>query len=142
MDVELYGTEGHRRDPHGWNSLENYVFIHETRLADHPFVDHRVPNTLNFERYVDVNGNIMIVLSGEVYCRYGMIVEVAKWFETRIVQGRLQVRGVRYRYNARIRGRHNILRYDNGHAEAPDEFHRHQYDLSLLGTTCQYLMIF
>jgi len=130
VDAELYDSEADRRGPHGWNSLENYTFIHEKRLAEHPFVDHGVPNTLKFEDYVNVDGDTVVLLSGEVYCHYGIVVAVTKSFETRMVQGRLQVRGVSYRYNARIRGRHNILRYDNGHDESPDEFHRHQYDLS------------
>ncbi|MGI8827602.1 MAG: hypothetical protein ACR2JC_18620 [Chloroflexota bacterium] len=32
-------------------------------------------------------------------------------------------------YNAYFWGRHNILRYDNGHLDAPEEFHRHDFDL-------------
>ena len=113
MDAELYSSEEERRDPHGWNSFENYVFVHETRLDEHPFIDHSVPNTLKFER-VDVGGETIILLSGEVYCQCGVVVGVTKYLETRVVQGRLQVRGFSYRYNARIKGRHNILRYDNG----------------------------
>lgn len=42
--------------------------------------------------------------------------------------GRRQLRGFSYRYNAYVRNGHNVLRYDNGHSETPEEFHRHLFD--------------
>ncbi len=64
-----------------------------------------------------------------VYCLRGVILEVDQWFQTRrLADGRLQVRPFSFRYNASIRGRHNVLRYDNGHSL--NEYHRHSFDLA------------
>lgn len=53
---------------------------------------------------------------------------MSKIFETRTVgRGRLQVRCFSYSYNAYIRGRHNILRYDNNHGF--DDYHKHTFDV-------------
>ena len=35
-----------------------------------------------------------------------------------------------YRYNAFLPGGHNVLRYDNGHYQKDDEYHRHEFDLA------------
>jgi len=81
----------------------------------------------------DVISPDYITLSGELICAEGVIVSVVKVLETRTnSRGRLEVRGWKYAYNAYFAGRHNILRYDNTHAEEtqPDhEFHRHAFDL-------------
>lgn len=114
-------------DPHGWNSVENFRHIHETRLAEHPFVDHNKPHTLILEEY-EVDENVYLSLCGEVYCYHNVIVEVAKYYDTMNFGGRLNLRGFSYRYNAHVKNGHNVLRYDNGHKEAPEEFHRHEYD--------------
>ncbi|MCL4553367.1 MAG: hypothetical protein M1305_07450 [Candidatus Marsarchaeota archaeon] len=69
-------------------------------------------------------------MAGEVYCLHNVILEVEKYMETRRTKNRrLQVRTFSFRYNARIKGKHNILRYDNGHWWVPDEFHRHVFAL-------------
>lgn len=114
-------------DPHDWNSWENYLMIHDKRLEAHPFVlePHLEWTFIGGRPHPD-----LILLSGFVVCHLDVLVRVEKTLETRIIKPqRLQVRGRWYAYNAYFAGRHNILRYDNGHAEHPDEFHRHQYDL-------------
>lgn len=64
---------------------------------------------------------------GEIYCLHGVVVEVEKYFDTKTTRdGRLQVRCFSYRYNARLPGKFNILRYDTGHDF--DEYHRHRFD--------------
>lgn len=61
------------------------------------------------------------------YCPNAVVLEVEKYMETRDANGRLLVRTFSFRYNAYIKGKHNILRYDNGHDF--DEYHRHVYDV-------------
>ncbi|GEM_PF-1756070 len=129
MDAGLQHPTPPRNDPHDWNSLENFVHVHETRLEQHAFVDHAKSNTLRFEEY-ELDGEVFMVLDGVVYCHHNVVLEVTKIYETRVTQGRRQIRGFSYRYNASIRGRHTILRYDNGHPETPDEFHRHLFRIS------------
>ena len=127
MDADTPGAEeGVKKDRHGWNSYQNYREIHETRLAAHPFVDHSRPNTIAFEFY-QLEGELYIELNGQIHCRNGVVLEVTKYLETRWTRGgRLQVRCFSYRYNASIAGKHNVLRYDNGHDF--DEYHRHVFD--------------
>lgn len=115
-------------DPHDWNSWDHYRTIHDRRLEDHPFVqDH----DLEWEVVEDAGSAVLITLQGLIVCHKGVHVRVWKLLETRTVgQGVLQVRGCEYAYNAYFVNRFNILRYDNGHAEAPHEFHRHVFDLT------------
>lgn len=129
MDADLSGPrKGIKKDRHGWNSYENHKEIHESRLAAHPFVDHTRPNTIAFEFY-EPEGELYLEMDGEIYCKRGVVVEVTKYFETRRTRaGRLQVRCFSYRYNASVAGKHNLLRYDNGHDF--DEYHRHVFDVS------------
>ena len=61
-----------------------------------------------------------------------MEVEVAKLLRVWVRAGHVEVRGLKYRYHARVfedgSGR-NALRYDSGHAHTPGVYHRHEYDL-------------
>ena len=129
MDADTPGAEeGVKKDRHGWNSYQNCREIHEARLAAHPFVDHSRPNTIAFEFY-EFEGELYMELNGQIHCRNGVVLEVTKYFETRWTRGgRLQVRCFSYRYNASIAGKHNVLRYDNGHDL--DEYHRHVFDVT------------
>lgn len=65
-------------------------------------------------------------------CRDGVEIDVRKLLDARVRAGRVEVRGLKYNYHARIVegtvGR-NVLRYDSGHAHTPGVFHRHEYDL-------------
>lgn len=69
---------------------------------------------------------------GVVICRGGVEIEVAKLLQVRVRLGQVEVRGLKYRYHARIFsggvGR-NVLRYDSGHAHTPGVYHRHEYDV-------------
>ena len=114
-------------DPHGWNTWENYLIIHERRMQSHPFV---LEDHLEWSSIGDPLAPKLLTLAGIVTCRMGVEVRVDKTLETRLIGNqRLQVRGLYYAYNSYFAGRHNILRYDNGHMETPEEFHRHQFDL-------------
>ncbi len=115
-------------DPHNWNSWDNYRAVHEQRMQSHPFVRE---NHLEWDLIGDPKHPDAIFLTGTVICYRDVIVTVNKTIETRVVgPHRFEVRGLYYAYNAHFVGRHNILRYDNGHIETPDEFHRHQFDLT------------
>lgn len=110
------------KDPHDWNSYDHYCTIHEKRLAEHTLVDESQPNTLKFG-YADTEG-VILVQAGLVFCKRKIILEVEKWFQTRSVRQRLQVRGVLYRYVAWVFNGHSILRYHNLHADSDEYIHR------------------
>ncbi len=65
-------------------------------------------------------------------CRGGVEIDVRKLLDARVRAGRVEVRGLKYNYHARIfsggAGR-NVLRYDSGHAHTPKVYHRHEYEL-------------
>lgn len=65
-------------------------------------------------------------------CRGGVEIDVIKLLDARVRADRVEVRGLKYNYHARIFsggvGR-NVLRYDSGHAHTPGVYHRHEYDV-------------
>lgn len=114
----------HRGDPHGWNSLENYVFLHEKHLYEHPLV-----------RQAEIEIRLLptshalydaVVVEGIVHCKNGLRIEVFKTGDYDRTTKR--VRMTWYTYNAWWPGAHNALRYDNSHKNEPDVYHRHEYD--------------
>lgn len=110
---------------HEWNTWQNYRHINDRRLAEHPFVK---SSEFTFDQ-VSVEGDLFIIMDGIVDCRDNVILEVTKVFETKRQgpgRGRLYVRGLSYRYNAWVKGGHNIVRYDNGHDL--DEYHGHRFN--------------
>lgn len=114
-------------DPHDWNTWEKYLGTHEKRMQEHPFV---VEDRLEWILRGDPEDPEFVSLTGTVVCHQDVHVRVDKLLATRRTRGgRLQVRGLAYAYNVYFVGRHNVLRYDNGHADAPHEFHRHEFDL-------------
>lgn len=115
-----------RTDPHRWQTFEQYRIVHDARLEEHPFIDRSKPDTLVFEEIED-RGVVVIHLYGEVYCRGSVVLEVEKWFETRVTSGRVQVRGVRYRYIGYTRSKGLLLKYHNVH-EDPNEYIHRIYD--------------
>ncbi len=108
MDAKLSRSQIVKiKDPHDWNSYDNYCFIHEKRLADHPFVDESRPNTLRFD-FIQADG--ILFQHGHVYCRKPkVILDVGKVFETRYKTQKLQIRGVYYRYVAWVEDGNPIL---------------------------------
>ena len=109
-------------DPHGWNSYENYLIVHEKSLAEHPFIDESRPNTIKFED-AEFQSELPKI-SGQCFCQRGVIVEVTKEFETRYVGNILQVRAYSYIYVARIEGVGLVLKYHNHHANPAAYIHR------------------
>ena len=110
------------RDPHGWQSWDNYRAVHERRLERHPFPDPSRPNTLDFDR---VNPDRW-VLSGLVYCYRNAVLEVEKAYHTRRVGGRgiIQVRCYSFLYVGWIAGGNLALKYHNHHADPDEYIHR------------------
>ena len=116
-----------RTDPsekHGWLRFDSYQEIHVGALDRHDFV---LTDETTFTR-LDEGGAVSYVLEGLIHCGGGIVIDVTKLLAVRTHRQREEVRGVSYRYNAHVRGGHNILRYDNGHADSPDEFHRHEFN--------------
>ena len=109
------------RDPHDWNSYDHYRTIHETRLAEHPFVDHERPNTVIFD---ETEADDIITQQGRVYCLRGIILEVEKKFSVRYASSwQRRVRVFSYRYAAWVENLGPLLRYHNQH-EDPESARR------------------
>jgi len=110
-----------RADPHDWNTWDHYRTIHEIRLAQHPFVDHASPNTLEFE--MNENEGVLL-LRGHIYCLRNVVLEVEKWLDLRYFGTQLKVRGSSYRYSTWVYGGGRVLRYHNVHSGDSDYHHR------------------
>lgn len=76
-------------------------------------------------------GADLLAMTGELACLGGIVVRVEKYLE--VLEGEnldAYVCTWEYQYNAFVRGRNNILRYDNTHAYPGhgDAHHKHVYD--------------
>ena len=114
-----------RGDPHDWNSLENYIFLHEKRLDEHSLV---LDYQLEFLQFPVPDAVYdLIVVEGIVSCSNGLQLEVYKFGDLDRTAAR-RVRMAVYAYNAWEPGGHNVLRYDNQHRGTEDVYHRHLFD--------------
>ena len=111
-----------QKDPHDWNSWDHYRTIHDARLSQHPFIADE-PDTLSFEH----RAGDVIYLTGRVYCRKNVVLQVEKRFETRWSGNVLRVRCHSYAYVAWVPGQHLLLKYHNLHRDH-DEYHHRIYD--------------
>ena len=132
MDDRRRDDQVDRRTPgekHGWLRIDRYEAIHSGALERHRFV---VEDRTRFARGPDERrGAPSITLIGALVCEAGIVIEVEKRLALRTRRrGGEEVRTYFYNYNAYLPGRGNILRYDNAHLGAPDEYHRHEYDLA------------
>ena len=115
-------------EKHGWNSIDHYQEIHYSCLERHPFVDHDRQDTTKFYYLEDPHFGLVVEISGKIYCRNNVIVDVEKYAEVQELRGgRLQMRCFWYRYNAHIADRHVVLRLDNRHDL--DDYHCHVFDV-------------
>jgi hypothetical protein len=131
VDAELHGVDPplqwvqDKPDRHGWNTYENYKNLHVSRIESHPFVDHSRPIPPFIEHKFD--DSLYITFEGEIYCARNIILSVRKYLDAEVLgNGRLRVRCFSYGYNARIAGKHTILRYDN--QDDSDDYHKHVFD--------------
>jgi hypothetical protein len=111
-----------RRD---WNLYEDYKRIHERKLAGYSFI---LGSSQAFNE-IEWDGRLFVVYEGEFALPEGMTLQVTKAFETKRMgpgRGSLYVRGFSYRYNAHIRGKHTVLRYDNN--DDFDDYHGHWWN--------------
>lgn len=120
---------GKRGDPHGWNSLYQYIQIHYKRLDDAAWFIAR--DELGEPR----SAGSLIEFSGELICRYGLVIAVQKHLE-RHPENPQQVRTLYYSYHVMIKlpddTSRDLFRYDNAphptmHNEL-DSHHRHSFD--------------
>lgn len=80
--------------------------------------------------FVDVSPEVKL-LTGEIACKGGIIVDVNKTLEVLSGEGLdAIVQTTIYNYNVLIRNQYNIFRYDNAHPrrEHPDDHHKHCFD--------------
>ena len=109
-----------RKDPHDWNSWDNYQTVHDIRLNEHPFV---IDDTLVFSQ----ESEGVISLRGTILCQKSVVLEVEKWFESRYSGQTLRVRCRIYRYIAWRPGGYLLLKYHNLHRNS-NEYHHRVYD--------------
>jgi hypothetical protein len=108
---------------HGPNRLANYLNVHESWMADLLAEGFVVDDQSSFTFLPSV-----IRLQGPIICLDGITLEVDK--EIAVLDGRGMTATVQtrwFRYQAWVRGVHNILRYDAAHAHRPHA-HKHVYD--------------
>jgi hypothetical protein len=113
-------------DKHDWNTFENYQHIYSQCVTTHPFLDQS--KTLPEFVFHEIDGDLVVEYSGNIYCKNSIVLSVVKYYETRLLRdGRLQVRCFSYSYNGSIIGKFNILRYDNN--DDFYDFHKHIFSL-------------
>jgi hypothetical protein len=118
-----------RGDPHAWNSLENYLHVHESHL-----------NRLQSEGFI-VEHNLdpvmlgkppRLIINGRIRCQHGIFVDVMKELEVRRRAGKPFVRTELYSYHVGIEGdqERSVFRYDNAHAYPGhgDAHHKHCFN--------------
>ncbi len=114
-------------DPHDWNPLENYVFLHDKHLNEHPLV---LPDSELRVTFIENQSgpHDLIVMEGEIYCANGICLEIKKVGDVERSSAQ-RVRMWLYRYNASLPGVGNVLRYDNQHRSNNNVYHRHVFDI-------------
>ena len=118
-----------RGDPHDWNPLENYVYLHRKHFDKHQLVDQQA-SSLEFIRLQNPRAlHDILIVEGRIICTNGLSLEIRKAGDLEKTGAR-RVRMRVYRYHAHFPGGHNVLRYDNGHYLKDDEYHRHEFDVA------------
>jgi len=115
------------RSPHGPARLGTYLQVHENRLAQLRASGFLGEDTLT----ITPRPGGGFAMRGELACTGGLVVAVHKRLVVLAGEGMAaRVQTVRYSYNATVRGRGNVLRYDNvgEHGTHPDRHHRHDFD--------------
>ena len=103
--------EPRRGDPHDWNSLANYVFLHEKHFEEHPLIS--PGSSLNIYLFPTPDALYdLIVVEGIISCINGLELEISKSGAVDRTAAQ-RVRMNLYSYNAWWPGGHNVLRYDN-----------------------------
>lgn len=76
-------------------------------------------------------GSGILAMTGEIGCQGRIVVKVEKYLQVFEGEGLdANVQTFEYKYNAFVRGRNNILRYDNAHSYAGhgDAHHKHLFN--------------
>ncbi len=113
-------------DPHHWNPLENYIYLHHLHLDEHPLVDRQASNLTFIVIPTPRALHDVIVVEGLIICRNNLQLDINKSGDVERSAAR-RVRMNLYSYNAYRPGSHNVLRYDNQHRGSEDVYHRHQF---------------
>jgi hypothetical protein len=114
-----------------WQSYEDYLTANANTLDKDPdsfLGDHTVETNLEY----GPRGSIVAVTKGDLLCHRNVEVAVEIYAETRKLKrpSRREMRVISVRYNAHIRGRHAILRYDD-HGAGNEDWHVHRWDTAL-----------
>lgn len=116
------------RDPHYWNPLENYVYLHRLHFDEHPLVDQEASDLTFIQIPTPQAPYDVIVVEGLIICRNNLQLDIKKSGDLERSAAR-RVRMNLYSYDAYRPGGHNVLRYDNQHRGMEHVYHRHQFDL-------------
>lgn len=109
---------------HNPNRLGDYMNAHNRATEDFVRGGFVTRNGVAIQQY----GPGVLLIQGEYECAGGIVLEV--WKELLVSEGRGEralVRRGNYSYNARLRGRGNILRYDSPHEHRACH-HVHRFD--------------
>jgi hypothetical protein len=110
---------------HGPNKLSNYVETHTTVIRQ--FISEGFVLSEGLSLYPVGQG--LLVISGEVRCLGGIVLNVAKVLEiVRNDPTNPVVQTAAYSYNAKLEGLGNIVRYDSPHDHHP-RHHVHRFDV-------------
>ena len=128
MGLDMADAQRNREgDRHNWNPLENYIYLHEWHLDEHPIVD-REASDLTFISISTPDAPCdLLVVEGLIICRNHLLLEIRKSGDLERSAAK-RVRMNLYSYNAYYPGGHNVLRYDNHHRGQEDLYHRHHFD--------------
>lgn len=128
MDVDLPGTsEAEVTDPHNWNPLARYLLLYALHFERHPLIPDGASIEWEVVEIPEDDRYDMIYVHARIDLLNGVRFEFEKFGDVEKAPPR-RVRMDSYRYNASFPGGHNLLRYDNGHEDEPDVFHRHLFD--------------
>lgn len=126
-------SAGSRRGPHGWNSLDNFLKVHDAHLARLTEAGDIMGHSLD-ERWAEPTE---YRIHGRVLCRGGLFVDVDKHLQTNHMvrpARAAKVRTFRYSYHAGLVGASDrcVFRYDNAHPYLleghEDAHHKHRFD--------------
>lgn len=110
-------------DPHDWNGVENYVFLHRMRLERHPLVP--AGADLSYRPLsTPMQPHDQFAVEGILNLKNGVTLEVKK--SGVFDRATRRVRMDRYLYAAYLPGDASLLRYDNAHGT--DGYHKHVFD--------------
>lgn len=113
--------------PRDWLDFDEYQLVHQ-RYLDVLLRDGFVESVaLSFTRLRGADGAVnQVLLEGVIYCACDVAIEVTKFMDADVSDGRLRVISTYYKYHAWRPGRsgESLIRYDQAHDARHPHYHR------------------